>query len=280
MNFLTIFIKRPVATSLLTLAIALPGVLAFQALPRAALPQVDYPTINISANLPGASPETMAATVATPLERAFGRIAGIEEMTSTNTQGSTRINLQFELDRNIDGAARDVQAAINAARALLPKNIPSNPTYRRINASAAPILAISLTSDIHTKAQLYDIAFSILGQKISQVKGVGQVSINGSALRAVRVEVNPSALNQYGISLEQLRASITSSNLNRPKGQIQGNELAWQIEVNDQAKRAKDYQNLIVAYREQSPIRLSDVAIVRDSVQELRNAGSEMVSQL
>lgn len=274
MNFLTIFIKRPVATSLLTLAIALPGILAFQALPRAALPQVDYPTINISANLPGASPETMAATVATPLERAFGRIAGIEEMTSTNTQGSTRINLQFELDRNIDGAARDVQAAINVARALLPKNIPSNPTYRRINASAAPILAISLTSDIHTKAQLYDIAFSILGQKISQVKGVGQVSINGSALRAVRVEVNPSALNQYGISLEQLRASITSSNLNRPKGQIQGNELAWQIEVNDQAKRAKDYQNLIVAYREQSPVRLSDVAIVRDSVQELRNAGS------
>lgn len=274
MHFLTLFIKRPVATSLITLAIALPGFLAFKALPRAALPQVDYPTINISANLPGASPETMAATVATPLERAFGRIAGIEEMTSTNTQGATRINLQFELDRNIDGAARDVQSAINAARALLPKNIPSNPTYRRINASSAPILAISLTSDIHTKDQLYDIAFSILGQKISQVKGVGQVSINGSALRAVRVEVNPNALNQYGISLEQLRTSIASSNLNRPKGQIQGDKLTWQIEVNDQAKRAKDYQNLIIDYRDGAAIRLSDVAEVKDSVQEVRNAGS------
>jgi multidrug efflux pump len=274
MSMLTVFIRRPVATSLLTLAIALPGVLAFNALPRAALPQVDYPTINVSANLPGASPETMAATVATPLERAFGRIAGIEEMTSTNTQGATRINLQFELDRNIDGAARDVQAAINAARALLPRNIPSNPSYRRINASAAPILAISLTSPTHTKEQLYDYAFSILGQKISQVKGVGQVSINGSALRSVRVEVNPNALNQYGVSLEQLRTAIAAANQNRPKGQIQSATRAWQIEVNDQAKRAVDYQQLIVAYRGQSPIRLSEVATVRDSVQELRNAGS------
>jgi multidrug efflux pump len=274
MNVLTTFIRRPVATSLLTLAIALPGLLAFKYLPRAALPQVDYPTINVAANLPGASPETMAATVATPLERAFGRIAGIEEMTSTSTQGSTRINLQFELDRNIDGAARDVQAAINAARALLPRNIPSNPSYRRINASAAPILAISLTSPTHTKEQLYDYAFSILGQKISQVRGVGQVSINGSALRSVRVEVNPNALNQYGISLEQLRTAIAASNQNRPKGQVQSASSAWQIEVNDQAKRAVDYQNLIVAYRGQSPIRLSQVALVRDSVQEVRNAGS------
>ncbi|MGQ2964829.1 efflux RND transporter permease subunit, partial [Methylophilus sp.] len=274
MSLLNVFIRRPVATSLLTLAIALPGVLAFNALPRAALPQVDYPTINVSANLPGASPETMAATVATPLERAFGRIAGIEEMTSTNTQGATRINLQFELDRDIDGAARDVQAAINAARALLPRNIPSNPSYRRINASAAPILAISLTSPTHTKEQLYDYAFSILGQKISQVKGVGQVSINGSALRSVRVEVNPNALNQYGVSLEQLRTAIAAANQNRPKGQIQSQTRVWQIEVNDQAKRAVDYQQLIVAYRGQSPIRLSEVATVKDSVQEVRNAGS------
>jgi len=274
MSVLTLFIRRPVATALLTLAIALPGLLAFKYLPRAALPQVDYPTINVAANLPGASPETMAATVATPLERAFGRIAGIEEMTSTSTQGATRINLQFELDRNIDGAARDVQAAINAARALLPRNIPSNPSYRRINASAAPILAISLTSPTHTKEQLYDYAFSILGQKISQVRGVGQVSINGSALRSVRVEVNPNALNQYGISLEQLRTAIAASNQNRPKGQVQSGDHAWQIEVNDQAKRAVDYQNLIVAYRGQSPIRLTDVAVVRDSVQEVRNAGS------
>ncbi len=274
MKMLEVFIKRPVATTLLTIAIALPGVLAFQFLPRAALPQVDYPTISISANLPGASPETMAATVATPLERAFGRIAGIDEMTSTNTQGATRINLQFDLDRNIDGAARDVQSAINAARAMLPKSLPSNPTYRRVNAASAPILAIALTSKFHTQEQLYDIAFTVLGQKVSQVQGVGQVTINGSALRAVRVEVNPDAINQYGISLEQLRTAIGASNANRPKGLVQGETHAWQIEVNDQAKKADDYQDLIVAYRQQSPVRLSDVATVRDSVQEVRNSGS------
>jgi len=274
MNWLTIFIRRPVATSLLTLAIALPGLIAFQLLPRAALPQVDYPTVSISANLPGASPETMASTVATPLERAFGRIAGINEMTSTSTQGATRISLQFDLDRNIDGAVRDVQAAINAARALLPASLPSNPSYRRVNASTAPILAIALTSDTHTKEQLYDIAFSILGQKISQVKGVGQVVINGSALRAVRIEINPAAVNQYGISLEQVRATVAASNANRPKGVIEDTSNRWQIEVNDEAKEARDYRDLIVAWRNDAPVRLSDVAVVRDSVQELRNSGT------
>ncbi len=274
MNWLGIFIHRPVATSLLTIAIALPGILAFQHLPRAPLPQVDYPTVNVSANLPGASPETMAATVATPLERVFGRIAGINEMTSTSTQGTTRISLQFDLDRDSDGAVRDVQAAINAASAMLPDDLPSQPGYRRFNAGAAPILAMSLTSPTHTQEQLYDLAFSILSQKISQVNGVGQVVINGSALRAVRIEINPTALNQYGINLEQVRAAVSASNRNRPKGSLQDERNRWQIEVNGEAKQASEYRDLIVAWRNGAPVRLSQIATVKDSLQELRNAGS------
>jgi multidrug efflux pump len=258
----------------LTLAIALPGVVAFHFLPVAALPQVDFPTIGVSASLPGASPETMAATVATPLERMLGRISGLTEMTSSNTQGSTRINLQFDLDRDIDGAARDVQAAINAARALLPPGLPANPTYRKANAASAPILSIALTSATLTQDQLYDVAFTLLGQKISQVPGVGQVAVNGSALRAVRVEARPDLLNHYGLSLEDVRAALASANVSAPKGAVELGDRRWQIEVNDQARRAADYRELIVAWRNGAPVRLASVAEVTDSVQEVRNAGS------
>ena len=274
MSWASIFIRRPVATTLLTAAIALPGVIAFRLLPVASLPMVDFPTIGVSAGLPGASPETMASTVATPLERALGRIAGITEMTSTSTQGSTRINLQFDLDRNIDGAARDVQSAISAARALLPAALPSNPTYRKSNAAGAPILAIALTSATHTQEQLYDVAFTILGQQIAQVKGVGQVTVNGSALRSVRVEVNPTLLNHYGLGLEQVRKSLAAANTNRPKGFVEDDQRRWQIDVNDQTKRADQYRDLIVAWRNGAPVRLADVATVRDSLQDLRNEGS------
>ncbi len=274
MNWSSVFVRRPVATTLLTVAVALSGVLAFRMLPVASLPQVDFPTIGINAGLPGASPETMAATVATPLERALGRIAGITEMTSTSTQGATRISLQFDLDRDIDGAARDVQSAINAARALLPASLPSNPTYRKSNAAGAPILAIALTSATHTQEQLYDVAFTILGQQIAQVKGVGQVAVNGSALRSVRVEVQPALLNHYGLPLEQVRAALAAANVNMPKGFVEAGDRRWQIDANDQAARADAYRDLIIAWRNGAAVRLGDVATVRDSVQELRNAGS------
>jgi multidrug efflux pump len=269
-----IFIRRPVATGLLTLAVALPGVLAYALLPRAALPQVDFPTLGISANLPGASPETMAATVATPLERTLGRIAGVTEMTSTSTQGSTRINLQFDLERDIDGAARDVQAAIAAGRALLPAGMPGNPSYRKSNSAGPPVMMFALTSDNHTKEQLYDVAFTVLGQKVAQVKGVGQVNVNGSSLRSVRVEVDPNVLNQYGIGLEQVRAALAASNANAPKGFIEDGERRWQIDINDQARQARDYRDLIVAAKDGAAVRLSDIARVVDSVQDVRNAGS------
>jgi len=274
MRWSELFVRRPVATTLLTLAVTVPGIVAFRLLPVASLPQVDLPTIGVNANLPGASPETMAATVATPLERTLGRIAGISEMTSTSTQGATRINLQFGLDRNIDGAARDVQSAINAARALLPTSLPSNPTYRKVNAASAPILALSLTSPSRTQDQLYDVAFSILGQKIAQVGGVGQVAVNGSALRSVRVELNPTALDRYALGLEQVRAELAAANANGPKGFLQDGERVWQVDVNDRAGRADDYRDLMVAWRNGAPVRLADLATVRDSVQEVRNAGS------
>lgn len=275
MNLLTLFIRRPVATSLLTLAIALPGLIAFLLLPIASLPQVDFPVINVSASLPGASPETMAGSVATPLERSLGRIAGIDEMTSTNSQGLTRINLQFELNKDIDTAAREVQAAINAAQALLPSGMPSKPSYRKANAAGLPIIALALTSDTLNQAQLYDVAFNVLVQNISQIRGVGQVGINASSPRAVRVEINPTALNQYGISLEQVRAAINAANVNRPVGFIEDDNTRWQLDVNDQALKASDYRNLIVVRRANgNVVRLRDVANVIDSVQELRNAGT------
>jgi multidrug efflux pump len=268
------FIDRPVATTLLTLGVALAGLMAFFQLPVSPLPQVDYPTISVQASLPGASPETMAATVATPLERALGRIAGVTEMTSSSSLGSTRITLQFDLDRDIDGAARDVQAAINASRNTLPTGLPSNPTYRKVNPADAPVMLIALTSDTLTRAQIYDAASTVLAQKLSQVSGIGQVSVAGSSLPAVRVEVNLPQLNKYAIGLEDVRNAITSTNANRPKGALEDGDRRWQIGANDQAFKAAEYAPIIVAWRNGAPVRLGDVADVVDSVQDLRNAGS------
>ncbi|HET9762497.1 MAG TPA: multidrug efflux RND transporter permease subunit [Casimicrobiaceae bacterium] len=274
MNLSTPFIDRPVATTLLTLGIALAGAIAFRLLPVSPLPQVDYPTISVQASLPGASPETMAATVATPLERSLGRIAGISEITSTSALGSTRITIQFDLDRDIDGAARDVQAAINAARSLLPTGLPSNPTYRKVNPADAPIMILALTSDTLTQGQMYDSASTIIAQKLSQIEGVGQVTVGGSALPAVRVELQPQALNKYGIGLETVRTVLASTNANRPKGSVEDGERHWQIYANDQAKTAAEYTPIVVMYRDGAAVRLSDVAQVADSVQDIRNAGS------
>ena len=273
MSLSSSFIYRPVATTLLTLGVMLTGMVAFFLLPVASLPQVDFPTISVQASLPGASPETMAATVATPLERSLGRIAGVSEITSVSSLGSTRITLQFDLDRDIDGAARDVQAAINAARSLLPSGLPRNPTYRKVNPADAPILILALTSDTMTRGQLYDAADTILAQKISQVKGVGQVNVGGSSLPAVRVELNPTLLNRYGVGLESVRLAIAASNANRPKGDVEEGDRHWQIYANDQAKTAKDYIPLIVTYQKGAAVRLSDLGEVVDSVQDLRNAG-------
>src|SRR5437899_1453288 len=274
MNFSQIFIDRPVATTLLTLGVALAGALAFRLLPVSPLPQVDFPTISVQASLPGASPETMAATVATPLERALGRIAGVTEMTSQSSLGSSRIVLQFDLDRDIDGAARDVQAAINAARSLLPSGLPSNPTYRKVNPADAPIMILALTSDTLRQGELYDAASTIIAQKLSQIEGVGQVTVGGSALPAVRVELNPQTLNKYGIGLEDVRLALAATNANRPKGSVEDGDRHWQIHANDQATTAAEYLPLVIAYRNGAAVRLSDVADVVDSVQDLRNAGS------
>ena len=273
MTFSEIFIRRPVATVLLTIAILLAGAVAFKYLPVSPLPQVDFPTIQVNASLPGASPETMAATVATPLERSLGRIAGITEITSTSTLGSTSIALQFDLDRDIDGAARDVQSAINAARALLPTGMPSNPTYRKVNPADAPIMILSMTSDSLTRGQMYDAADTIVGQKLMQLEGVGNVIVGGGSQPAVRVELHPQQLSNYGISLEDVRNVITSTNVNRPKGFLQNDEHAWKVEANDQARKAADYQPLIVSYKNGKAVRLSDIADVNDSVRDLRNAG-------
>src|SRR5262249_48457096 len=273
MNISKPFIDRPVATTLLTIGIALAGAVAFRLLPVSPLPQVDYPTISVQAQLPGASPETMAATVATPLERSLGRIAGVTEMTSSSSLGSTRITMQFDLSRDIDGAARDVQAAINAARNLLPTGLPSNPTYRKVNPADAPIVILTLTSDTMTQGQMYDAASTIIAQKLSQIEGVGQVTVGGSSLPAVRVELNPEALYKYGIGLETVRAVLAAANANRPKGIVEDGDQSWQIYANDQAKKAADYIPLIVAYRNGNAVQLTDVAEVVDSVQDLRNAG-------
>jgi len=273
MNLSQPFIDRPVATTLLTAGIALAGAIAFRLLPVSPLPQVDYPTISVQASLPGASPETMAATVATPLERSLGRIAGITEMTSSSSLGSTRIVLQFDLSRSIDGAARDVQAAINAARALLPTGLPSNPTYRKVNPADAPIMILTLTSDTKTQGQMYDAASTILAQKLSQIEGVGQVTVGGSSLPAVRVELNPDALSKYGIGLEDVRTVLAATNANRPKGALEAGDRHWQVLANDQAKTAVEYLPLIVAWRNEAPIALSAVADIVDSVQDVRNAG-------
>ncbi len=274
MNVSVPFIRRPVATTLLTIGLTLAGIIAFRLLPVAPLPQVEFPTITVSASLPGASPEVMAATVATPLERQLGRIAGVNEITSWSALGRTSITLQFELDRSINSAANDVQAAINAARAQLPTNLPNNPTYRKVNPAGAPIMILALTSGTFDQGQMYDAASSILAQKLSQVEGIGQVSVGGSSLPAVRVELNPHALNHYGISLDDVRSALAATNANRPKGLVEDGDQHWQIEADDQAKRASQYQPIIVAYRNGAPVRVADVAEVVDSVQDLRNAGS------
>ncbi|MBM3116231.1 multidrug efflux RND transporter permease subunit [Jeongeupia naejangsanensis] len=274
MNLSKLFINRPVATTLLMLGIVLAGMIGFKLLAVAPLPQVDYPTISVSANLPGASPETMAATVATPLERAFGRIAGVTEMTSSSSLGSTRVTLQFDLDRDIDGAARDVQAAINAAKALLPTSLPSNPSYRKVNPSDSPIMILALTSQTMSQGQMYDFASSVIAQKLLQISGVGDVNVGGSSLPAVRVELNPDALAHQGVSLDSVRQAINQANVNRPKGSVEEGERRWQILANDQAKKAADYMPLIVHYQNGAAVRLSDVANVRDAVENSRNAGS------
>ena len=274
MNVTETFIRRPVATTLLTFGVTLAGAVAFGLLPVAPLPQVDFPTISVQAQLPGASPEVMAATVATPLERALGRIAGVTEMTSSSSLGNARVTLQFDLNRDIDGAARDVQAAINAARSQLPTSLPRNPTYRKVNPADAPIMILALTSETLDRGQMYDAASTILAQKLSQVQGIGQVTVGGASLPAVRVELNPTALNKYGIAFDDVRAALSAANANRPKGSVEQGERHWQILADDQAKKASQYLPLIVAYRNGSAVRLSDLGEVVDSVEDLRNAGS------
>ena len=274
LNLSAPFIARPVATTLLTIGLALAGAAAFRLLPVSPLPQVDFPTISVSASLPGASPETMAATVATPLERSLGRIAGVTEMTSSSSLGSTRVTLQFELSRDIDGAARDVQAALNAARSLLPTGLPGNPTYRKVNPADAPIMILALTSDTMTQGQMYDAGSTIIAQKLSQLSGVGDVQVGGSSLPAVRVELEPQKLTKYGIGFEDVRTVLAATNANRPKGSLENGDRHWQIQANDQAKKAVDYLPLLIAYRNGAAVRLTDLGQVVDSVQDLRNAGS------
>ena len=273
MNITASFIQRPVATTLLTIGVTLSGVIAFRFLPVASLPQVEFPTISVQAGLPGASPETMATSVAAPLERQFSRIAGVTEMTSSSTLGSTGVTLQFELSRDIDGAVRDVQAAINAARADLPANLPSNPGLWKHNPADAPILLLSLTSDIADRGAMYDAASSILQPRLSQIEGVGRVYVGGGSLPAVRVDLNPTALNKYGIGFGEVRRMLSATNVNRPRGQLNDGSRSWEILANDQLHKAEDYLPLIVAYRDGRAVRLSDVATVEYSVQDLRNMG-------
>jgi multidrug efflux pump len=279
MNLSRPFIERPVATTLLSLGVALAGVFAFIKLPVAPLPQVDFPTISVQASLPGASPDTVANSVASPLERHLGQIADVTEMTSQSTVGSARVTLQFGLDRDINGAARDVQAAINAARADLPSSLRSNPTYHKVNPADAPILILALTSHTLPRAKLYDLASTILAQSLSQLPGIGEVDVNGSANPAVRVELNPTALYHYGIGLEDVRAALASANANSPKGIIESYGQRYQLYANDQARIADQYKDLIIAYRNGAGVKLSDVGEIVDSVEDLRNLGLARDSQ-
>jgi len=273
MNLSALFIRRPVGTSLLTAAVALAGILAYNFLPVSSLPAVDFPTISVQATLPGASPETMASAVATPLERQFGRIAGITEMSSTSYLGSTSINIQFDLNRNIDAAARDVQAAINAAAGQLPTNLPSKPTWRKANPADAPILIPALISDIYTKPKIYDSANTILAQKLSQIDGIGQVFVGGGSPPAVRIEINPTLLNNFGLGLDDVRTMLGTANANRPKGQISTKDHSWFLSTDDQLVTSSQYRPLIIAYRNGAPVRISDVGTVEDSVEDIRASG-------
>lgn len=273
MNISAPFIRRPVATFLLSVAIMLLGGVAFRLLPVSPLPQIDFPVIVVSAQLAGASPEVMASTVATPLERAFGSIAGVTSLNSRSTQGSTRVILQFDQDRDINGAAREVQAAINASRSLLPSGMRSMPTYRKINPSQAPIMVLALTSTVLQKGELYDLASTILSQSLAQVNGVGEVQIGGSSLPAVRVELEPQALNHYGVSLEDVRTAIANANVRQPTGFVEDAEHSWQVQANDQLEKARDYRPLIIRAQDGAVLRLSDVARVSDAVEDRYNAG-------
>ena len=273
MNLSGPFIKRPVATMLLSLAIMLLGGVSFGLLPVSPLPQMDFPVIVVQASLPGASPQIMASSVATPLERSLGTIAGITQMTSRSSQGSTRLMLQFDLERDINAAARDVQAAINASRQLLPSGMRSMPTYRKINPSQAPVMVLSLTSEVLSKGQLYDVASTILAQKLSQVTGVGEVQIGGSSLPAVRVALEPRLLDQYGIALDEVRQTIAAANVKRPKGAVEAGERHWQVQASDQLEKAADYLPLIIRYQDGGAVRLGDVAKVSDGVEDRYNSG-------
>src|SRR5215208_924781 len=267
------FIGRPVTTTLLNLSIVLAGAVAFTTLPVSPLPQVDFPVIMVSAGLPGASPETMAASVATPLERALGTIAGVNEIRSWSSQGSSRVMIQFDLGKDINGAAREVQAAINASRSLLPSAMPGMPSYRKINPSQAPIMVLALTSKTKTTSEMYDLASTVIAQKVAQVTGVGDVTVGGGSLPAVRVELDPNALAHYGIALDDVRRAIMGANLLRPKGVIEEGQRSWQIQASDQLTRAADYRPLIVRYRDGAPVRLADVARVNDDVEDRFNTG-------
>src|SRR5277367_3685215 len=275
MHVSALFIKRPVATTLLSLALLMAGSAAYSVLPVASLPDVDFPVISSQAALPGASPETMASSVAAPLERQFGRIAGVNQMTSSSSLGSASVTLQFDITRNIDAAARDVQASINAARSQLPAYLPQNPNYRKANPAEAPILILTLTSDVVPKPQVYDMADSIIAQKISQIQGVGQTGVWGSAQPAVRVELNPMQLGNNGIGLEAVRTALANANANRPKGAFQDAEHRWQIVDNDQIFKAADYAPIIAGYNPQTgaPVRISDLGTVTDGVADLHTAG-------
>jgi len=273
MNLSAPFIARPVATMLMSLAILLLGGVSFGLLPVSPLPNMDFPVITVQASLPGASPEIMASSVATPLERSLGSIAGVSQMSSRSSQGSTRIIIQFDLERDINGAAREVQAAINAARNLLPSGMRSMPSYRKVNPAQAPIMVLSLTSEVLDKGQLYDIGSTILAQKLSQVPGVGEVQVGGSSLPAVRVELQPQQLEQYGVSLDEVRQTIADANVRRPKGMVEDEHRHWQVQASDQLHQAEDYLPLIIRYQEGAALRLSDVAKVRDAVEDRYNDG-------
>src|ERR1700752_3565230 len=273
MSISTPFINRPIATSLLMVALTLAGGIAYTLLPVSALPEVDFPTITVSARLPGASPEVMAASVATPLEKQFTRIAGVTEMTSNSSVGSAQVTLQFDLSRDINAAARDVQAAINASAGLLPSNLPSLPRYRKTNPADQPILLMTLEYDVVPRPQLYDIASSVFAQKLAQVKGVGQVQVGGSSLPAVRVEVNPQPLSVYNVGLDQIGTFLQQANVNKPHGAFANAETQIHISSTDQLFKAKEYKDLVVVYRKGAPVRLSDLGRVIDANEDVRNLG-------
>src|SRR6202451_650569 len=273
MSLSSTFIERPVATALLTIAVAVAGAIAFVVLPVSPLPQVDFPTIAVGASLPGASAEIMASSIATPLERQFGHIAGVNEMTSASSLGTTSITLQFDLNRDIDGAARDGEAAINSARTYLPANLPANPTYRKVNPADAPIMILALTSNIYDPGKLYDVASTVIEQKLSQISGVGQVSVGGGALASVRVDVIPSQLNSYGLTLPAVQSALGLQNSDRPRGQIANGFVTADIVTNGQISNADDYKDLIIGFNKGAAVRLADVADVTNSVQNIRAAG-------